>query len=73
VWNDTDEERVVLIFDFVRPMRPLGRMVNGVLMWAIKRTAYFKDAQRNLKSWDERLESAVQTADKMLDEVPAQR
>ncbi|MGE0120772.1 MAG: aspartyl/asparaginyl beta-hydroxylase domain-containing protein [Dongiaceae bacterium] len=69
VWNDTEEERVILIFDFERPMRPVGRMINRVLMWGIKQTAYFKDAQRNLKSWDERLESAVQTADKMLDEA----
>jgi len=69
VWNDTDEERVVLIFDFERPMRPLGRLVNGALMWGIKRTAYFKDSERNLKNWDERLETAVQTADKMLDEA----
>src|SRR5262245_61289907 len=28
VWNDTDEERVVLIFDFDRPMRLLGRLLN---------------------------------------------
>jgi len=69
VWNDTDEQRVVLIFDFERPMRPLGRMVNRALMWGIKKSAYFKDAQRNLKTWDDRLESAVQTADKMLDEA----
>jgi len=72
VWNDTDEERVVLIFDFVRPMRPLGRLMNAVLMWGIKRTAYFKDAKRNQASWDERLESAAQTADKMLDEAAPQ-
>lgn len=72
VWNNTDEERVVLIFDFDRPMRPLGRLVNTLLMWGIKRTAYFKDAERNLKSWDERLESAVQTADRMLDEEAMQ-
>jgi beta-hydroxylase len=69
VWNDTDEERVVLIFDFERPMRPAGRVANAVLMWGIKRTAYFKDAERNLKDWDERLEAAVETADKMLDEA----
>ena len=69
VWNDTDEERVVLIFDFERPMRPLGRLINAALMWGIKRTAYFKDAERNLRNWDERLESAVQTADKMMDEA----
>jgi beta-hydroxylase len=72
VWNDTDEERVVLIFDFERPMRPLGRWINAVLMWGIKRTAYFKDAKRNQKNWDERLESAVQNADRMMDEAAPQ-
>jgi hypothetical protein len=52
-------------------MRLLGRLVNAVLLWGIKRTAYFRDAQRNLESWDERLESAVVTADKMMDGVLA--
>lgn len=68
VWNQTDEERIALIFDFNRPMRPLGRLVNVALMWSIKRTAYFKDAERNLKSWDEKLEAAVRNADKMVEE-----
>jgi len=72
VWNDTEEERVVLIFDFERPMRPLGRLINTALMWGIKRTAYFKDGERNLRNWDERLESATQTADKMMDEAAPQ-
>jgi beta-hydroxylase len=72
VWNDTDEERVVLIFDFDRPMRLPGRIVGRLVSWAIKRTAFFKDAQRNLKDWGERLEAAVETADTMLD-VKSQR
>ena len=67
VWNDTDEERAVLIFDFVRPMRPLGRAINAGLMWGIKRTAYFKDGERNLRTWDERLESAARVAEGMLE------
>jgi hypothetical protein len=33
-------------------MRPLGRVVNTVLMWRIKHSAYFKDAER--KHADER-------------------
>jgi len=73
VWNETDEQRVVLIFDVVRPMRPAGRMVNALLVWGIKRTAYFKDAQRNQKNWDERLETAVQTAETMLEDAPARK
>src|SRR5262245_48404062 len=68
VWNDTDEERAVLIFDFERPMRPLGRLINAGLLWGIKRSAYFKDGERNLKQWDERLESAARIAEGMLDE-----
>ena len=70
VWNNTDQERVVLIFDFDRPMRLPGRLTNKALMWAIKRTAYFKDAERNLKNWDERLEAAVTTAEEMLEAKP---
>ena len=69
VWNDTEEERIVLIFDFTRPMRLPGRMINGLLTWGIKRTAYFKDAERNLKNWDERLESAVTTANEIMDKM----
>lgn len=68
VWNNTDQERVVLIFDFDRPMRPIGRLINRFLMWGIKRTAYFKNAERNLKDWDEQLESAAMTADKLVEE-----
>lgn len=68
VWNNTDDERIVLIFDFDRPMRPLGNLLNKLVMFGIKRTAYFKDADRNLKDWDAKLEAAVVTADKMLDE-----
>ena len=34
VWNDTDEERVVLRFDFERPMSWAGRMVSRLMMLA---------------------------------------
>lgn len=68
MWNNTDEERVVLVFDFNRPMRPLGNFVNKLVTWGIKRTAYLKDPDRNLKSQDEQLEAAVKAAGKMLEE-----
>ena len=68
VWNDTDEERVVLIVDFNRPMKPLGRMLNAAFIWGLKRTAFFKEPLRNLKNWDERLERAVVAADQMFDD-----
>jgi Aspartyl/Asparaginyl beta-hydroxylase len=69
VWNNTDQERVVLIFDFDRPMRLVGRLINRFLMRGIKRTAYYKEAVRNLKDWDDQLESAVMTSDKLMEEA----
>jgi ornithine lipid ester-linked acyl 2-hydroxylase len=50
-------------------MRLVGRLINRFLMWGIKRTAYHKEAVRNLKDWDDQLESAVMTADKLMEEA----
>ena len=68
-WNDTDEERIVLIFEFDRPMRLPGRLVNRALMWGIKRTAYFKNAERNLNDWEKRLEDAATRVEATFDDV----
>ena len=54
VWNDTDRPRVVLFFDVDRPLKPLGRLVNRLVIAAIKRTAYVKDAKRNAREWNAR-------------------
>jgi len=54
VWNDTDEERVVLLFDFERPMSWGGRMLSRTMMLALRQTAYFKDALRNQRAWERR-------------------
>jgi len=72
VWNNTDEERVVLLFEFLRPMRLPGRMVHKFLLWGIKQSAYSRDATRNMQDWDQRLAAAVANADSMYDE-PAPR
>jgi ornithine lipid ester-linked acyl 2-hydroxylase len=51
VWNDTDDVRVVLFFDVDRPMRLLGRLVNALLIGIFKRSAYVRDAKRNM--WEQ--------------------
>jgi beta-hydroxylase len=68
VWNDTDEERVVLLFDFNRPMRLPGRLVNRFLLWGVKQSAYVRDARNNMLNWEQRQQSAVQRAESMFDE-----
>ncbi len=63
VWNDTDEQRVVLFVDVERPLRLAGRLANRGILRAIQWTAYVKDARRNLADWEERFEAAVRRAD----------
>jgi beta-hydroxylase len=53
VWNDTDEQRAVLFFDVDRPLRPMGRLVNRLLIATMKRTAYVQDAHKNLSQWEQ--------------------
>jgi len=54
VWNNTDEERAVLLLDFERPMTRSGRWLSRLMTWMLRRTAFFKDAQRNQRTWEER-------------------
>jgi ornithine lipid ester-linked acyl 2-hydroxylase len=59
VYNNTDDERVVLIFDFDRPMRFWGRTLNTSFLRLMKLTAYYQDPKRNLMSFEERFEAAT--------------
>ncbi len=51
VRNDTDEERVVLFLDLDRPMDFPGRIVDGLLLRAMRATAFVRDPLRNLEAW----------------------
>lgn len=51
VWNDTDEIRVVLFVDFLRPQRGLGRLLNALMLGIAKHTPYLKEAEQNYKAW----------------------
>ena len=48
VWNDTEEERVILLFDFDRPMRFWGRLVNSTFVRLMKLTAYYQEPKKNM-------------------------
>jgi len=52
VRNDTDEVRVVLFLDFDRPMDLPGRLLNRLVVGAIRTSAYVKDPLRNLARWN---------------------
>ncbi len=55
-WNETNETRVVLFIDFVRPLRFPLNIVNKLLIQSIAVSPLIKDAQVNQKHWDKRLE-----------------
>jgi len=63
VWNETDEERVILLFDFDRPMKFWGRFLNKSFLQIMKLTAFYQDPKKNLQTAEERLEAAIRQAD----------
>jgi beta-hydroxylase len=65
VRNDTAEERVILIVDVERPMRPLGRWIGKAFNRGIRWTAYVQDARRKQLEWDQRLEAMMDRAEGM--------
>ena len=67
VWNDTDEERVILLFDFDRPMGPAGRFLNNALMSAMKKTAFYQDPKKNLEDAEARMEAAIRQNNKNME------
>ena len=63
VWNDTDEERVILLFDFDRPMKFWGRFLNTAFLQVMKLTAFYQDPKKNLQDAEARLEAAIRQND----------
>jgi ornithine lipid ester-linked acyl 2-hydroxylase len=59
VYNNTDEERVILLFDFDRPMTLLGRTVNKTFLALMKLTAYYQEPKRNMANFEDRFEAAT--------------
>lgn len=56
-WNDTDDVRVVLFVDVVRPLRPPADQLNRALIAAIGRSPYIRDARNRHEAWEKRFEA----------------
>ena len=52
-WNDTDELRVVLFVDFVRPLPQPLRAINRFALGLIGKTTFVQAAVRRLEAWEE--------------------
>jgi beta-hydroxylase len=54
VWNDTDETRVVLFVDVLRPLPFPESAINRAIVKAIGYSPFVLDAKRNQEAWEER-------------------
>jgi beta-hydroxylase len=52
VWNDTDEERVVLFVDFARPLPFPLSVLNEAVIWLASRSAFIQDIMDNANEWN---------------------
>lgn len=55
-WNGTDEVRVVLFCDILRPLRPPADQVNRALVKAIGWSPFVQDARSRHEAWEKRVE-----------------
>lgn len=69
VWNDTEEERVILLFDFDRPMGWRGRALNNLMLRLLKLTAFYQEPKKNLAGFEDRFEAATRRADQTLEKL----
>jgi ornithine lipid ester-linked acyl 2-hydroxylase len=54
VWNDTDETRVVLFVDVLRPLPSPWAQINKLIVKAIGYSPFVLDAKRNQEAWERR-------------------
>jgi beta-hydroxylase len=59
VWNETEEERVVLFLQVERPFRAPGNFISELFLWILGRTPYVKEPIARSQEWDERLRVAA--------------
>jgi ornithine lipid ester-linked acyl 2-hydroxylase len=54
VWNDTEETRVVLFVDVLRPLPFPESAINKLIIKAIAFSPFVQDAKRNQRAWEKR-------------------
>lgn len=70
VWNNTDETRVVLLLDVIRPLRFPANALNSLLINMIKHTGYVQDAKKNQEAWERKFEMHAPEMGASLDSKP---
>lgn len=64
VWNDTDEERVILFVDFVRPMWFPATLLNRAVIRLISRSSYVREMVGGIEEWNRRTPPSADSSGK---------
>jgi aspartyl/asparaginyl beta-hydroxylase (cupin superfamily) len=59
VWNDTDEDRVILLVQFERPLRQPGKALAAGFLWLVRHSPFIQTTLRTLSQWEARFEEAA--------------
>jgi beta-hydroxylase len=59
VWNDTDEERVVLFVDFARPLPFPVSLLNEAVIGLMSRSGSIQDIVENAHEWNRKTGAAA--------------
>ena len=51
VWNDSDEDRVILLIQFARPLRFPGSLIADFFLALVRVSPFVQDAKRALAKW----------------------
>lgn len=60
-WNCTDEVRVILFVDVVRPLKFPVSLLNQLIIQLIAWSPYIRDAEVNQKKWDQQLRGLLKS------------
>jgi ornithine lipid ester-linked acyl 2-hydroxylase len=71
VWNDTDETRVVLFVDVLRPLPSPESQINRAIVKAIGYSPFVLDAKRNQEAWERRYRARKQVQRAAAAQAPA--
>ncbi|MGB7205538.1 MAG: aspartyl/asparaginyl beta-hydroxylase domain-containing protein [Anderseniella sp.] len=69
VSNNTDQERVVLLWHVDRPMKTPARLLHKVFIAGLKKSAFFKNPQKNMATFEDRFEQATRDAAETLEKM----
>jgi beta-hydroxylase len=57
IWNDTEQDRIILLIQVKRPSRLPGRWIGDLFLAAVRQSRFVQEARRNIGTWSEALET----------------